>query len=734
MVILAKPNETLMEHTENTLKVFKCIKECYPDVPKICGVPDFWEHLFYILFFHDFGKAAVGFQNSLNSNNYWGYRHEILSACFIISLNDIFPEVTINAIGLTIITHHKDVKKLRKDYQIKNKEAKRVFDEKLFELKPNFDELISYLNLVPKLSEKYFGYKLKTPNNISFEDLRSVYNQTVLNYFKDFKIGNYNELHGIYGYFLKGFMNACDYLASGSKYEILSAVKNGDLYTFDSLRKTQLIASKTKGSSFLIAPTGSGKTEASFLWADNNQTDNFSKRIFYVLPFTASINAMYNRLVKDLGSDELVGISHGKASYFIYKSVESGDYDESNFETKRIQNLTKKIYRPYKILTPFQLIKFFFGVKGFEMGLSELTNSLLILDEIHAYDARVTCLLLESLKILKSKFGVDIFIMSATIPSFLKNLFSKELDISNFISLDSKELDSFTRHKVNIINNCIENCCDKILNDINSGKKVLIVCNTVDKAQFIYEWFKENDVDNSALLHGRFILKDRERIEKNLDNLNLLIGTQAIEVSLDIDYDVLYSEPAPLDALIQRFGRVNRRGWKDDIIKQVNIFKIGSDNDKYIYNQNLVNKTLDVLNNFDILPESKIQEIIDYVYSEGYDSKNQETFDEVKLSFNRLLKNIVPFINFNKDNDFYNLFDSYEVVPQKFREEYLDEINNKRYYKSMGYCLSISKGQFFKLQKDNNVEFDCNSNTYFIDVKYDSELGLKLSDEESTIL
>lgn len=72
-------------------------------------------------------------------------------------------------------------------------------------------------------------------------------------------------------------MNACDYLASGSKYEILSAVKNGDLYTFDSLRKTQLIASKTKGSSFLIAPTGSGKTEASFLWADNNQTDNFSK-------------------------------------------------------------------------------------------------------------------------------------------------------------------------------------------------------------------------------------------------------------------------------------------------------------------------------------------------------------------------------------------------------------------------------------------------------------------------
>ncbi|WP_299526188.1 CRISPR-associated helicase Cas3' [uncultured Methanobrevibacter sp.] len=732
MVILAKPDETLLEHTENTLKVFKSIKEYYSDVPDICGVPDFWEHLFYILFFHDFGKAAVGFQNSLKSNNFWGYRHEILSACFISSLNDIFSEFTINAIGLTIITHHKDVKKLRKDYPIKGTEGKRLFNEKLLELKPNFEELLSYFDFVPDLSQKYLGYKLKIPSKISFDDLKSVYNQTVSNYFKEFKLSNYSELHGVYGYFLKGFMNACDYLASGSKYEILPAVKNGDLYNFGSLRKTQVIASKTKGSSFLIAPTGSGKTEASFLWADNNQNDSYSKRIFYVLPFTASINAMYTRLIKDLGTNELVGLSHGKASYFIYQSVLKEDYEESKLQAKNIQNLTKKIYRPYKILTPFQFIKYFFGVKGFEMGLSELANSLLILDEIHAYDARVTCLLLESLKVLKNKFNVNIFIMSATLPSFLKDIFAQELGISNIISLDSDELDSFTRHKVNIIDNSIENYFENILDDINSGKKVLIVCNTVDKSQNIFEWFKENGVDNAALLHSRFILKDREKIEKNLDNLDLLVGTQAIEVSLDIDYDVLYSEPAPLDALIQRFGRVNRRGWRNNIIKDVNIFKIGSDNDKYIYNQELVAKTLDVLSNFDILKESKIQDIIDYVYSGGYNSQDQEIFNTVKDSFKGMLNDIVPFINFNNDSNFYNLFDSYDVVPQKFREKYMEKISNNQYYEAMSYCLSISKGQFFKLKAENNVEFS--KDTYFIDVMYDSEIGLKLSEEESTIL
>ena len=110
-----------------------------------------------------------------------------------------------------------------------------------------------------------------------------------------------------------------------------------------------------------------------------------------------------------------------------------------------------------------------------------------------------------------------------------------------------------------------------------------------------------NGIDNSALLHGKFILKDREKIESKLDDLNLLVGTQAIEVSLDIDYDVLYSEPAPFDALIQRFGRVNRRGWQKNIIKPVKVFTHGSDSDKYIYDLNIVKNTLDILKDIDIL-------------------------------------------------------------------------------------------------------------------------------------
>ena len=721
MVLLAKPDEYLMQHTENTLKVFSSIKNAYFEVPEICSVPNFWEHLFYSLFFHDFGKGASGFQNALKDGNYWNYRHEILSASFISSLDDIFSEEDIKSIGMCIITHHKDLNDLSRYDTYKNVNLESYI-EKLDELKPNFDELIEYMELIPSLSKKYLGYELKIPKKITFNELINPFD----NYEDDIDDGNYSRLQGIYGIFLKGFMNACDHLASGGQYEVLNGVSIANLLNFTNLRTTQEISSKTKGSAFLIAPTGSGKTEASLLWAENNQNDIYSKRLFYMLPYTASINAMYERLSQLLENENLVGLIHGKSSYFIYKLL-TNDIED----VKKIKNLTKKIYRPYKILTPFQIIKYLFGVKGFEMGLSELTNSLIIIDEVHAYDSRTTCLLLESCKFLKENLNADIFIMSATLPTFLKNLFEEELSINNMIQLSNNELDTFTRHKVNVIENHIENYCDVILNDINDGKKVLIVCNTVDKSQKIFKWFREKNIENSALLHGKFILKDREEIERKLNDLDLLIGTQAIEVSLDIDYDVVYTEPAPFDALIQRFGRVNRRGWSENIVKPVNIFTYGSDNDKFIYNQEIVKKTLDKLKDVDLLKESIIQGILDDIYGDGFSDKDQETFDEVKDSFESVTTNLIPFKN-SSNLSFYKLFNSIEVVPFKYCEEYFEKVDNKEFFEAMGYCLNITVGQFHKQNSLNNIEKI--RDTFFISVPYDSSLGLLLSDEESTLL
>ena len=220
MKLLAKPDESLMQHTENTLKVFSSIKNAYPNVPKICCVPNFWEHLFYSLFFHDFGKAATGFQDALNSGNKWKYRHEILSASFVNSLNDFYSEDIIKSIGLCIITHHKDINQLD-SYDTFSNVNLESFREKLNELKPNFDELINYFNLIPNLSNKYLGYRLNMPVQIDFDDLTDPFEEIIYDFQDDVEDRNYGVLQDIYGIYLKGFMNACDYLASGGQYEIL---------------------------------------------------------------------------------------------------------------------------------------------------------------------------------------------------------------------------------------------------------------------------------------------------------------------------------------------------------------------------------------------------------------------------------------------------------------------------------------------------------------------------------
>ena len=719
MTLLAKLKESLLDHTENTLRVFKSIKQNYSEIPQICSIDQFWEHLFYAVFLHDFGKATTGFQKIFEEGQRWNYRHEILSAGFVACLD--IPQPYNDAIALTIITHHKDITELRKRYATTGPIGHDRFLRMREELKPNFYEIKKIWRSLPVFSREYLGYNLSNSNFInSIKELKDVYKEVVVPYY--YKRPEADEpINKKYGLFLKGLLTACDHLASASKYQILSALKDiRSVYTFPQLRNIQKKALKTKGDAILVAPTGSGKTEAALFWSHSNQNAQKSKRVFYVLPYTASINAMYKRLVNDFKDENLVGILHGKSSYFLYKAFGNEEYKLAAAKARAIKDLTKKIYRPYKILTPFQILKAFFGLKGFERQLSEMTNSLFVFDEIHSYDPHTTALILEMLKILKKDHNANFLIMSATLPSFIKQMFQNELDLTP-LSEPPEELKKFTRHKVNVLAGDVFNNLEKIKRDIKN-KKVLVVCNTVAQAQLVFHELS-NCTKNSALLHSRFILKDRERIEKNINNLDLLVGTQAIEVSLDIDYDVLYTEPAPIDALIQRFGRVNRRGWELKKISSIFVFDKGSDADEYIYNKNLVKKTVDLLTQTDLLEEQLVQNFVDIIYSNGYQGKEKKEFDTVSRNFSQFHEQIVPFIHEKASSKiFYKLFRSVEVVPSRYKDEYLDMINKKHYFEAMQFFTSITFRQYVKLQHENKVEKY--ENTIFADVPYDMNLGL----------
>ena len=232
-------------------------------------------------------------------------------------------------------------------------------------------------------------------------------------------------------------------------------------------------------------------------------------------------------------------------------------------------------------------------------------------------------------------------------------------------------------------------------------------------------------------MHGRFILKDRENIERNLDRLNLLVGTQVVEVSLDIDYDVCFSEPAPIDALLQRFGRVNRRKNEAGLplkgICDVFIFSEGSENDHYIYDSQIVKLTLDVLNDFDLVIEEQLYDAVNDVYINGF-GKGENEYRKTRKLFRYIIDDIKPFNNSNrKESDFYNLFNSIEVVPEKYQNEYLACIEENRIFDSMQYCLQLTSGQYHKLLKEGRINF---ATHLFVNAKYNPKFGLLIDEEE----
>jgi CRISPR-associated endonuclease/helicase Cas3 len=119
----------------------------------------------------------------------------------------------------------------------------------------------------------------------------------------------------------------------------------------------------------------------------------------------------------------------------------------------------------------------------------------------------------------------------------------------------------------NFINSPVISNLPDVLQLYREGKKILIVLNTVARAQnafnILRRLMKQSNFPSSdiMLIHSRFTFFDRRILERRIfDYPKIVVATQVVEVSLDIDYDVLFTEACYLDSLVQRAGRINRRG------------------------------------------------------------------------------------------------------------------------------------------------------------------------------
>lgn len=416
----------------------------------------------------------------------------------------------------------------------------------------------------------------------------------------------------------------------------------------------------------IIAPTGSGKTEAALLWLNGEKG-------FYTLPLKVSSNAIYER-IKNRYDYESVSLLHSESMpVYMKETMDEADGYEK-YEKARLLSF------PLTVCTVDQIFKFAYKALGTEIFAATLKYSKVIVDEIQAYSPRVVAALIYGLKVIQ-QMGGKFAIITATFPPVLKWFMEKygltegkEYEFHDF-SGDASE----PRHMIQIHRASIGP--DDILK-ISRKKKVLVICNTVTKAQEVYEKLSEY-TESVYLLHSRFIRNDRELLEKEImkfsaspDSAGIWVTTQIVEASLDIDFDVLYTEMCPADSLLQRMGRCNRAGKYIPDCPNIIIFTessgIGS---KSVYEPELYKRSLGFLKQYEncLFTEIMKTEYINQVYNPN---EIQETFYYREIE--RYLKHFDELrpMDYDKEDadEQFRMIKSITVIPESVYLEYQDLI------------------------------------------------------------
>ncbi len=695
---------------------------------------------------HDLGKIHRDFIKRLEGNKNIDIRHEIVSLIFCLNFlnledNELFA----------IATHHKglvevgtDKKGLLAINQL-NKSAKYWIE---------VDKGIFQRKLVENWLQ-VFDLKMDIIDNGDIQEI-SINWQKTLN--RKYHIQEVSNLQNRIQFSqMRALLMAADHLGSARKENNIPKYKLLSLSDFQPRKENQVFPFRpfqerlqsVKTDVILHAPTGSGKTEAALSWVYANQTEN--ARVFYLLPYTASINAMVIRL-QTYYNKEVVTALHSKTLDFFYEQI-SEEYSNENKEFYKLEkgardkkSLSKEIFYPVKVATLHQILKTSLKGKGWEFSLFDYKNALFIIDEFHTYDALFTGLLLTTIKLFRKLFNAKFFFLSATIPDFMLNLIVDKVFDSdstfifrpdNKLKQDRMVLDR-KRHQLFTFPDCT--ILDKVTlieSYLSEGRSVLIIVNNVKTTQQLYKGIKFDGT--VQLLHSGFNKKDRIKIEKLITNNDiskrpqLLIATQAVEVSLDIDYDIAFIENAPIDALIQRFGRVNRAGRKniqalDSVVQQTNntvpvyVFEHSIGNTKRFYNERVILDTWEELlklSNSE-LGEDDLINVCNTVYKDGYNKEQQEDFDKgfSNSIINQFEEDWIPATWRDWIDGILEGNQKREVLCLNLLEEFEQKILEGRYIEANQLLVQVyhyePKVLKDKLQGDTDVAFN---------LKYDSTIG-----------
>ncbi|TCT22985.1 CRISPR-associated helicase Cas3' [Thiobaca trueperi] len=342
------------------------------------------------------------------------------------------------------------------------------------------------------------------------------------------------------------------------------------------------------------APMGEGKTELALLAHLRLQAANGHRGLYLALPTQATGNAMFDRALAflrgfspDLRLD--IQLIHGGAMLderiHRLRGVDDSQA-ESISSSVWFSQRKRPLLSPYGVGTVDQALFATLNVKHHFVRLWGLTNRVVVLDEIHAYDTYTSGLIEALLRWLKP-LGCSVILMSATLPAKRRAAlldawgatdrpeiaYPRILMARNGETLgETVACRSLAPIQISGIAEDLATLADAALACLAEGGCGLVVVNTVQRAQDLYLLLRERLDEPSELLlfHARFPADERAARERDVlthfgptptarrPTRCLLIATQVAEQSLDLDFDFMFSDLAPVDLLLQRSGRLHR--------------------------------------------------------------------------------------------------------------------------------------------------------------------------------
>ncbi|WP_288426175.1 CRISPR-associated helicase Cas3' [uncultured Spirosoma sp.] len=767
--LYAKPHERLDCHTDRVLYATLALRDRYEPALQLGDA--FWEDATITALFHDFGKATGNFQETMerarkNQKPNWErhIRHEFISGMLLVfhtlfsnrSRLDIEPNP---AQLLAIFSHHKSLEdNLFNDqtpfpFLLGQSDALRFIDyvrTRIAEHAQNkldyLDQITDAVDCIKQVCEDGCGRlgQLVIDKDDAFSIIWKAIKQRDGYNFRDTYI-----LH-------KAILNIADWSASGHRElekalhytpdELKAKLKERaerQKRTFDDWREFQR-DSLVPGNVLAIAPTGSGKTEASLLWA--SQREGWEK-ILFLLPTRVTANALYRRLDDYFGntdeatSESYTAVVHSSAKMF--RQDLDKNYDELSYYRE------SGFFKAVTVATVDQMLTQGFNLGWWEMKTFHLFRAKVIIDEVHAYQPYTLGLLVASIIYLRKNWQTEFYVMTATMPTQLRAILTDALGgDANITVRQDKELLNKARNTYRVVDKPIDDLSKEIKGRLKAGKKVLLVVNTVDEAIRLYDSYTDYD---RLVYHSRFTVQDRNAKEKLiLDREDepsgkafLLIATQVVEVSLDIDYDYLYSENAPMDAIIQRAGRVNRK--RDDTKETEVIIYPHREESQRIYEEAkksgkpaypVLSKTWDVLKRYDgqKLSEAQLLTMVDDVYADWAIAED-DSFRDAKIKYREVQADTLIFVqdNNNDDEKAYTRegLDTVNIIPA----QYAYHLNGQSARMKSKHEVTIRNNRYQQAKRNSQISPDAVHEWFkYLDCDYDFEKGLRFKERESTPL